>query len=309
MDVKGFSLDGRLSASALVKQMENAGLQAAQIGQAARLFSKMQQEKGCVKFLSFTSNMVSSGLRETFAQMCKEKMIDAIITSIGSVEEDLMKCSGKFELGSFEMDDAKLNEKGINRIGNILVKNAHYIKLEKTLQPFFEKEWQKQHALSRMLSPHEIIADLGATIKDENSFLHWAYRNKIPVYCPAPTDGAFGLQLYFFKQKRMGFGIDVSGDLKPLGQQVLDAEKTGALILGGGFAKHHLLGANLLRGGLDYAVYVGTGTQYDGSLSGARVNEAVSWGKVGRKSERVYVECDASIALPLIMCNVLGNKK
>ncbi|VVB58589.1 putative deoxyhypusine synthase [Candidatus Anstonella stagnisolia] len=309
MDIKGFSLDGRLSASSLVKQMEGAGLQATQIGAAAKLFSKMQHEKECVKFLSFTSNMVSSGLRETFAQMCKEKMCDAIITSIGSVEEDLMKCSGKFELGSFEMDDAQLNEKGINRIGNILVKNAHYIKLEKTLQPFFEKEWQKQHALGRMLSPHEIIADLGATIKDENSFLYWACRNKIPVYCPAPTDGAFGLQLYFFKQKRMGFGIDVSGDLKPLGQQVLDAEKTGALILGGGFAKHHLLGANLLRGGLDYAVYVGTGTQYDGSLSGARVNEAVSWGKVGRKSERVYVECDASIALPLIMCNVLEKKK
>ena len=308
MDVKGFSLDGALGARSLVAQMESAGLQASLLGQGARLFATMQRKRGCVKFLSFTSNMISSGLRETFAQMCKERMADAIITSIGSVEEDLMKCSGKFGIGSFEQDDMDLNARGVNRIGNILVKNAHYVRLEKTLQLFFEKEYQKQMKIGRPLAPHEIIDDLGATIKDESSFLHWAHINRIPVYCPAPTDGAFGLQLYFFKQKRKDFAIDVSGDLKPLGQQVLDAQKTAGIILGGGFAKHHLLGANLLRGGLDYALYVGTGSQYDGSLSGARVNEAVSWGKVGRKSLRVHIECDASIAFPLIMCAALEKK-
>jgi deoxyhypusine synthase len=307
MKISGLKLSSGMTVAELASQMEGCGLQASQVAQAAKLFEKMQKED-CTIFLSFTSNMVSSGLREVIAQLCREKMVDAIITGIGSIEEDFMKSFAPFELGSFELDDKKLHAKGINRIGNILVSNKHYINLEKKLQPFFEEEYKKQQKTGRMLAPHEIIADLSSKINDKNSFLYWCNQNKIPVFCPAPTDGAFGLQLYFFRQKRKDFGIDVAGDLRPLGQLVLDAEKTGGLILGGGFAKHHLLGSNLLRGGLDYAVYLSTGTQYDGSLSGARTNEAQSWGKISPNAASVYVECDASIALPIIVCHALKQK-
>jgi deoxyhypusine synthase len=304
MKISGFELSASTSAAELCSQMEGCGLQATQLSAAAKLFSRMQKEE-CTVFFSFTSNMVSSGLREVIAQMCREKMVNVIITGIGAVEEDFMKSFAPFELGAFDLDDKKLHSKGINRIGNILVDNKHYIHLEKKLQPFFEKEYQKQQKLGRMLAPHEIIADLAVQITDKNSFLYWCHKNKIPVFCPAPTDGALGLQLYFFRQKRKDFGIDVAGDLRPLGQLVLDAKKKGGLILGGGFAKHHLIGANLLAGGLDYAVYVSTGSQYDGSLTGARTNEAQSWGKISPNAKSAYVECDASIALPLIVCHAL----
>ena len=179
-------------------EMEGIGFQATQIGRGAKLIRKMHKEKAVV-FLTFTSNMVSSGLRELIAQIAAAKKVDAIITGIGSIEEDVMKASGKFDLATFDENDVELNKKGINRIGNILVSNSHYIKFEKTITPFFEKEYQKQKKLGRLLSPSEIIFDLGKTLHDEKSFLCQAAKNNIPVFCPCPTDRAFGLQVYFFK--------------------------------------------------------------------------------------------------------------
>ncbi len=302
--IRGFALSSSTSVRELVGQMRGAGLQATQVGQAAEVISRMRAEKAKI-ILTFTTNLVTSGLREVFAELVRQKKVHAIITAIGSVEEDVMKTLAPFEHGSFDADDWQLREQGRNRVGNIIIPNEAYVKLEKVLQSFFAKEFEKQQKLGRLLAPHEIIRDLGLEIKDENSIVYWAAKNNIPIFCPAPTDGAFGLQLYFFRQKHPAFGIDVAGDLKPLGQLVLDADKTGGIILGGGVAKHHAIGANILREGFDYAVYVSTGTPYDGSLSGARVNEAVSWGKVSPKAKIVHVEADASIVFPLLACGML----
>jgi deoxyhypusine synthase len=310
LPVKGFSLSSSMSVRELSSQMRHAGLQATQVGRAVEIIGEMKKEKATI-ILTFTTNLVSSGLRETFAQLVRQKKVHCIITAIGSVEEDLMKTLVPFEQGSFDADDWQLHAEGRNRVGNIIIPNEAYVRLEKVLQPFFEAELKKQQSLRRLLAPHEIIRDLGVDLESlpegvrTRSFVYWAAKNNIPVFCPAPTDGAFGLQLYFFKQKHPEFGVDVSGDLKPLGQLVLDAEKTGGIILGGGVAKHHAIGANLLREGFDYAVYVSTGTPYDGSLSGARVNEAVSWGKVSEKAQIVHVEGDASVVFPILACGML----
>ncbi|MFA5108271.1 MAG: deoxyhypusine synthase [Candidatus Micrarchaeia archaeon] len=297
--VEGFCIKPDMKVSQLLEQMENAGLQATEVGKAALLLKEINKSDAKV-FLAFTTNMVSCGMREIFAQLCKEKKVDAIITAIGSVEEDVMKSFSSFEIASFEEDDIRLHKLGKNRVGNIIINNASYIKLEKLLMPFFEKEFEKQKEKGRMLAPNEIIHDLGLEIKDEKSIVYWCAKNNIPIFCPAPTDGAFGLQLYFYKQKNPRFGIDVSGDLKPLGQMVLDAEKTAGIILGGGVAKHHIIGANLLREGFDYAIYVSTATQYDGSLSGARTDEAKSWGKIKTGAKTVHVQCDATIVFPML---------
>lgn len=302
--VQGFTHDGKMPASRLADALSGVGFQATQIGRGAKIIREMHAGKAVV-FLTFTSNMVSSGLRELIAQIVAEKKVDAIVTGIGSIEEDVMKCTSKFDLATFDEDDVKLNAAGINRIGNILVSNSHYIKFEKTIKPVLEAAYAKQKKNGKLLSPSEIIFDLGKTLNDKNSFTYRAARNSIPIFCPCPTDGAFGLQVYFFKQKRKDFGIDVTADMPRLAQMALDADKTGGIILGGGFAKHHALGVNLLRGGFDYAVYVSTGTEYDGSLSGARAKEAKSWGKINAKASAVHIDCDATIALPLLAGAIL----
>lgn len=58
------------------------------------------------------------------------------------------------------------------------------------------------------------------------------------------------------------------------------ANNTGMIILGGGVIKHHICNANLMRNGADFAVYINTASEFDGSDAGARPDEAVSWGKI-----------------------------
>ncbi len=281
----------------------DVGFQATNIGKAVEIIAKMKKERATV-FLTFTSNMIASGLRGVVTEMCKRKFVDVIITAGGSIDHDLIKAAKPYKLGDFMMDDKELHQKEINRIGNILVPNDRYVYLEEFMGGVFETLYNNNS--NHMASPSELIREVGKkTGKD--SFLHWCTKNSIPVFCPGITDSAIGLQTYFYKKKRdrKDFGIDVTKDMNQLAQLALDAEKSGGIVLGGGISKHHAIGVNLLRGGFDYAVYVTTSSPWDGSLSGARTNEGISWGKIKEQANHVTVDCDASIALPLIMAKFL----
>ncbi|MEW6722552.1 MAG: deoxyhypusine synthase [Candidatus Micrarchaeota archaeon] len=277
----------------------DSGFQATNLGRAIGIIEKMKEEQATV-FLTFTSNMVASGLRGIFAEMCKKKFVDAIITAGGSLDHDLIKSEKKYLLGDFVMDDAELHKKGTNRIGNILVPNECYVYLEKFMQGIFGELYARQKAVS----PSEIAEAIGQKTKS-GSFLFWCAKNKIPVFCPGITDSAIGLQAYFFRQRKKDFSIDVTKDMNELAQLSLNAKKTGGMVLGGGISKHHAIGVNLLRGGFDYAVYVTTSSPWDGSLSGARTNEGISWGKIKEGARHVTVDCDATIAFPLMMAKFL----
>ncbi len=305
-DIQGFSFDSKKTVKELVNDFGKIGFQASHISQAVEIIKKMKKDNATV-ILTFTSNMVSSGLRELFADLCKRKFIDAIVTGAGSIEEDLMKSKKPFILGSFNLNDKELHQKGINRIGNILVENSHYENLEDSLMPFFEHIFNIQKKRGKMLGPSEVIFELGKFIEDENSILHWATKNNIQIFCPAILDGAFGLQMFYYKQENPEFGIDVTADMKAEADLILNAEKTGGIILGGGFAKHHAIGMNIVRDGFDYAVYVTTAESFDGSLSGASASEAVSWSKIKEEANTVVVHADATIAFPLMFLSMIED--
>ncbi len=275
MRIEDLTLDDCKAARKLVSRFPAAGFQASKLSQAIGLANRMKKDRAAI-FFTFTANMVASGLRGLFADLCRKGYPSVIITTAGALEHDFMRAAGDYELGEFVMDDAALHQKGINRIGNILVPTAHYENFEKRIVPIFEKLYQEK----KIASPSELAYEMGASLKDEGSFLYWCAKNKIPVFCPGITDGAIGLQTYFYKQKRKDFGIDVTKDMNQLASLALNAERTGGILLGGGISKHHAIGVNILRGGFDYAVYMTTAQPWDGSLSGARSTEAVSWGKI-----------------------------
>ena len=199
-EIKGIKLNKNMKINELVNGMGNIGFQATQLSKAVKIIERMKKDKATI-FLSFTSNMVSSGLREIIAQLVEKKFVDVIITSVGSIEEDLMKTEKPFLLGSFDADDKELDKRGINRIGNIFVPDDRYTFLEDKLMLFFKRLYEKQKESKKLISPRELIFELGKEVKDKNSILYWATKNKIPIFCPGITDGALGLQVYFFKQK------------------------------------------------------------------------------------------------------------
>jgi deoxyhypusine synthase len=91
-----------------------------------------------------------------------------------------------------------------------------------------------------------MIHRLGKEINHPDSVYYWCYRNDIPVYCPAITDGSLGDMIYFHAFKKPGLVLDLVGDICAINQSAVHAKKTGMIILGGGVVKHHVCNANLM---------------------------------------------------------------
>ncbi len=113
-----------------------------------------------------------------------------------------------------------------------------------------------------------------------------------------------GLHLAFYNQLQP---LKLNGlkDMQILHDRISESTQIGAIILGGGLPKHFTLGANILRGGLDSAIQITTAREEDGSLSGAKLQEGISWGKVKAEAKFETTIGDATLLFPLIIGAVM----
>eukprot|EP01083_Nonionella_stella_P125895 380852_1 len=262
----------------------------------------------CTIFLGFTSNQVSSGNREVIRYLCEHNMIDCVVTTCGAIEEDIMKCYNPHFMGKFNLRGKDLRLKGQNRIGNLIVPNKNYCDFEDFLTPILFKMLEEQRATKDLVwTPSKLIRRIGKEINNKESVWYWCYKNDIPVFCPAITDGAVGDILYFMSYKDDGFILDIARDVRLINDMSLNAIRSGMIILGGGVIKHHICNANLMRNGADYSVFINTGQEFDGSDSGARPDEAVSWGKIKLDAKPVKVYGDATVFWPFVVAGTFAH--
>jgi deoxyhypusine synthase len=303
--VKDYEFPSKISVDELVRQMEKAwGFTAGKVAVGVKILERMIKTPNCVKFLSFTGNLVATGTRGVFRELVKRKLVDVVITTCGTLDHDMARCWRNYYRGSFIMNDAKLHEKGINRLGNVLVPNDSYgTIIEEKMQALLESLWKEG---KREMSASQLCREIGKRLCNETSILYWTAKNGIPVYVPGITDGAVGYQTWLFSQDH-DFKLNLLKDSGELNDLVFTAKKTGALIVGGGISKHHTIWWNQFKDGLDYVVYVSTADEWDGSLSGARPREAISWGKISEKAKRIMVEGDASLILPIMASSLLSR--
>ncbi len=297
-DVAGFDFTGEITLDTVLDSYATTGFQATALADAIDIIERMQDDEATI-YLTCTSNIVSSGLREVVAALIREGHIDVLITTSGSLTEDVIKTAKPFKMGSWDADEAALREKGINRLGNIYVPSDRYVWLEQYLYDFFEDFFAEEP----VRTPTDFAAELGATLDDENSILKQAADNDVPIFCPALTDAEVGNFLYYYRQQAdEAIGIEILEDYESLIEDGLFADTTGLIALGDGVPKHHAIMTNLFRGGADYAVYVSTGMEGDGSLSGAPPEEAVSWGKI-KDTDKNYtqIEAEATLVVPLLV--------
>lgn len=266
------------------------------LADAFSILLEMMRARGCVKILTFTGNLMSTGLRGIFTDMARRRLFDIVITTCGSLDHDLARSFNDYELGSFDADDAALRERGYHRLGNIFLKSSSYgLTIENKIRDFLSSVDIGDH-----ISTCEFSWMLGRYIGKESSFLYWCSRNRIPIVIPGIVDGAVGYQVWQFFQGRR-FSFDLMRDETMISDLIWGSERIGALIIGGGISKHHALWwSQFARDGLDYAVYISTADEYDGSLSGARPREAVSWGKISPSARHSFVKSDATIVLPIL---------
>jgi len=252
-------------------------------------------------FLSYTSNMISSGVRETIRFLVKHRCVDVLTTTAGGIEEDFIKCMAPTYLGDFKLSGKELRKRGVNRIGNLIIPNKNYCLFEDWLSQILHSMTDEQVKDGTRWSPSRIIARLGQEINHPDSVYYWCYKNDIPVFCPAITDGSLGDMMYFHNYKRPEFVVDIVDDIRRINDIAVRAAGTGMIILGGGLVKHHTCNANLMRNGADFSIFINTGQEFDGSDSGASPDEAVSWGKIKMDARPVKVCADASLVFPLIV--------
>ena len=303
--VEDYILTEKMSVDELVLQMEKAwGFTAGKLAVAVRILENMARDRKCVKFLSFTGNLVATGARGALRELVKRKLVDVIVTTCGTLDHDIARSWKNYYKGSFIMSDAKLREKGVNRLGNVLVPNDSYgIILEKKMQLLLHSLWDED---LKEISSSQLCSEIGKRICNESSILFWAAKNNVPVFVPGITDGAVGYQTWLFSQDH-NFKLNLLKDSGQLSDIVFTAKKSGALLIGGGISKHHTLWWNQFKSGLNYVVYVSTAVEWDGSLSGARPREAVSWGKINKKADKIMVEGDASLILPVMVGSLLAR--
>ncbi|VVB55398.1 putative deoxyhypusine synthase [uncultured archaeon] len=299
-------MNGSTTLEECLKNSAALGFQATNLDNAAQLLRRMSEEN-CTTFLTFTGNLMATGLRGTFIDLVKSGFVDVVVTTGGAIDHDIIRCFEEYPLGDFNLDDVELHKKNINRIGNILVPNKCYERLEKALQPWLLKAYKK----NKITNPRDFIQLVGEELKrkgKKDSFIVSCLDAGVPIFSPGLIDSAIGLQMFMFKQNHRDFSLDVTGDMQAIFDLVFESERTGALIVGGGISKHYTLGVNLLRGGLDYSVYVTTAAEYDGSLSGAAPKEAKSWGKLKERGQSAVVYGDATILLPILSSAVLKKQ-
>jgi deoxyhypusine synthase len=280
-----YSINSQDISSIFGAMKQSGGFESINLYEGAEILREMINDRNCTKFLSF---------------------VGAVITTCGALDHDIARSYVEYYSGDFRMDDYSLVNAKIHRLGNVLVPMENY-------GPLIEEKVQE--CLTQVLSDKglkqfgtfEIAKYLGESL-NESSFLYWAQKNNIPVIVPGIVDGAVGSQLWLFQQQHKEFKLDILSDETKLSDLIYDSKRTGGLMIGGGISKHHTLWWNQFRGGLDYAAYMTTASEWDGSLSGAPVREAVSWGKVTTKAKQTTIHGEATTLLPFLYASLIDKE-
>lgn len=296
--VKDLDINGNTTLSELMEKFSlSGGFTSAKLATAHTILGKMFTDENTT-FLSFPADIISTGTRGVINSMVKKKLVDVIITTNGTLDHDIARTYTDYYCGTFDYSDRELKNMSINRLGNVFVPDESYGEIiENKVQPWLQTLYEKK----KEWGGAEILKEVGLLINDSSSILYNAAVNNIPVYVPGMTDGSFGSQLWSFYERNLDFKINLLQDEHELSDIIFDAKKSGALMIGGGISKHHTIWWNQFRGGLDYAVYLTTAQEYDGSLSGAKLEEAISWKKMREDAEFSNVYGDATALLPLLV--------
>ena len=288
-----------MSVGELIDEMRACGvLGAGKIGKAAELAAEMFSDPEYTVFLTIAGPLVPAGLRRVIADLIVGEYVNVIVTTGANMVHDMVEALGYHHMqGTFMAEDKRLKAEDIGRIGDIYVEQKVFKHLEKWMYKILEEIPEEKR---RRISVAELLCEVGKRIEDPKSILAVAARKNVPIVCPAFVDCIAGFHLWVFGQDKT-LQIDPLLDTSALMDKVFEAKKAGVIILGGGFPKHFALFANTFREGVDCAIQITMDRPEPGGLSGAPLEEAISWSKVKPEGKAVTVICDVTIAFPLIV--------
>jgi len=283
----------------LVNQMAEAGFGARKIGLANKLINEIFSNKNCKIFFGLAGAMVPAGMKQIIIDLIKTEKIHVLVTTGANLTHDLIEALGESHFHCDKWNDEEFNKKGYDRIYNVLMKNEVYEKLE----DFFEQNWDK---LKQTKNIKEFLLKIGEILpENSNSIFRTCYDNKVQLYCPAIADSGIGLMIWGRLAKGKEINIDTFEDMKEIIDFAWTSKTKAVIYIGGGTPKNFIQQSLQFSSGANYGIQITTDRQEPGGSSGAPLEEGKSWGKLEKDADYVDVNCDATIAMPLIFCDVL----
>jgi deoxyhypusine synthase len=306
--VKQMKLKSDSRASEIIEAMRSSGvLGAGRVARAADLLKSMFSNPNYTVALSLAGPVVVGGLRDIISDLVSRKLVKAIVSNGSNVTHDILEALSFSPIrGHMHPDDVSLRDKGVGRIGDIYVGDDAFKCLESETYRMLDHITAKKPG--RTLGVYELLSEIGSMLKGDGSILKSAFASDVPIFCPGIYDSMLGFHLWSYSRlKRLS--IDFGRDMDKMAEVVYGSKKLGAVILGGGMPKHFLLGASMLREGVDAAIQITMDRPEAGSLSGASLKEAISWRKAKVSSRLVTVVADFTIVFPIMVSYVLHKKK
>ncbi|MFH0896944.1 MAG: deoxyhypusine synthase [Candidatus Bathyarchaeota archaeon] len=300
------SIRSNMTVRQLVKEMDRCGvLGAGRLARATNLIKEMFDDPEYTVFLTLAGPMIPGGLRKIVCDLIAGEYVNVIVASGANIVHDVIEAlNHKGVRGSFLANDVKLREKGIGRAGDIFFEQKGFEALEKymykVLNTMLEKGVDK-------VSICKLLFETGKMLDDRESILRKASDLNMPMFSPGLLDSMIGLHLWTFNQLKK-LQIDPLIDMNQFSDIIYSSKKIGVIILGGGLPKHYTLGASILREGVDAAVQVTLDRPEGGSLSGAPLEEAISWKKAKTRNKLETVIGDATIIFPLMIAAILEKQ-
>ncbi len=301
--IKQMVLKQRMTVGRLVDEMDACGvLGAGRVASGVKIMVEMFEKPEYTTFLSLAGPMVPGGLRAIISHIIGQGYVDAVVASGANIVHDIIEAQGyRGVKGSYVADDVDLRAKDIGKAGDIYFEHQGFEALEKKAYEIFDSIISDN---KHEIAVHELLHAIGQSLDDKESFLKKAALREVPVFSPAIMDSMLGFHIWTYSQLRM-LHINPVLDLNRIAEIVYNSKMVGAIILGGGVPKHHVLGANILREGIDTAVQITLDRPESGSLSGAPLEEAISWKKAQAKSKLATVIGDATILFPIMVAATL----
>ncbi len=283
----------------LVSALSRAGAyNGGALARAADIYEAMLRDHRTVKFMGLAGAMVPAGMGRIVSDLIGGGHVDVLVSTGANLTHDIIEALGcRHYHGSASCSDVELREEEINRIYDVFLPNEAFIRFEEFMQ-----DTRSCLSPGAHLTIRDLLGTLGRALP--SGILATAARKEVPVFCPALADSMIGLQFWLYSQTNR-INVDAFLDMNALLTTCFEAEKAGALLIGGGVPKNFILQSMLMTPrGFDYAVQL-TGDRPDlGGLSGATLDEARSWGKLNESARAVTVYGDATITFPMLVAAV-----
>ena len=310
--IEPFAVDAGLSADQVLARMERISFQGRNLATAHRIWQKMLQDDVTI-FMGMAGALSAGGLRMIVAHLILHRYVDCLVSTGANLYHDLHETRGQHHyVGSPHADDAALAEERIDRVYDTYASEEEFISNDNWIADFAVTLDARPYTTREFL--HLLGGHLWKTTGREG-ILTAAFRANVPIFCPAIADSSIGMGLSQARQKKAGTGhIDIIGDIVESANLVIRRPRTASVVLGGGTPKNFINQASVQAefysdevGGHRYALQIVTDVPHFGGASGSSLEEAQSWGKLATDSARVSVQCDATIALPLLASALAGT--